>query len=179
MALSARTQYYLKVAMADEVAANEVISDLSKALAMFASFTGTPAGLTTPITLTAANAGVAGNSISLTGDGTSTVNQLISAWNLAHPSNQVNLTSGVGTQVPNNAVVIALAGGAASARVALSARTQYYLKVAMADVTAAQEVINAVQTSGSTAPAVSARTQDYIKVFLADQTAGSELISVL
>lgn len=173
--LSSRTQNYLKVAMADEVAANEVIQDLAAALAAFASFSGQVSGMTTNIVLTANSAGTAGNSILLTGDGTSTVAALITAWNSAHPSNQVSLTSGSGTQIPANAAAIALAGGAASARFALSARTQDYLKVAMADEVAASEVIAAVISQA----ALSVRTKYYLKIAMADRTAAEELITAL
>lgn len=76
-----------------------------------ASFTGQVAGMTTNVTLTAQNTGVAGNSILLTGDGTSTVAQLAIAWNSANPSNQVLQTSGDFTQIPDLAAGIQLSGG--------------------------------------------------------------------
>lgn len=75
-----------------------------------ASYTGTPAGATTPVTITATHNGVAGD-ITLTGDGTSTITQLITAWNLANPSNTVSLTAGNGAQIPDNAEAISLTGG--------------------------------------------------------------------
>ncbi len=79
--------------------------------AIAAHFTGTITGTATPVTLTAVTAGTAGNSISLTGDGTSTISQLITAWNIAHPSNTVALTSGDGSQIPDLAAVASLSGG--------------------------------------------------------------------
>jgi len=77
-----------------------------------ASFSGQVAGMTTDVTLTAVTAGTVGNSIALTGDGTSSISSLISAWNIANPSNQVGLTSGDGTQIPSLSAVIQLANGA-------------------------------------------------------------------
>lgn len=81
------------------------------ASAIAAFFTGQVAGMTTNVTITAVTPGAAGNSILLTGDGTSTITQLISAWNIANPSNQATLSSGDGTQIPNAAAAIQLAGG--------------------------------------------------------------------
>jgi hypothetical protein len=84
-------------------------------VAVAASFTGQVAGMTTNITLTADHAGVAGNSIMLTGDGTSSITTLVAAWNTANPSNTVSLTSGDGTQIPSVGAMITLAGGINSA----------------------------------------------------------------
>jgi hypothetical protein len=68
---------------------------------LIASFTGDGAGFSTVVTLTASDPGSIGNSIVLTGDGTSSINTLISNWNTANPSNQVSLTAGDGTQIPS------------------------------------------------------------------------------
>lgn len=73
----------------------------------FATFNGLVNGLSSSVLLTANTAGTIGNSISLVGDGTSDISTLITAWNVANPSNQVTLTSGTGTQIPS-------AGAAAS-----------------------------------------------------------------
>ena len=73
-------------------------------------YTGTPAGCSTPVTVTATDKGTAGN-ITLTGNGVKTVSVLISDWNTAHPTNTVGLTSGDGDQVPNDTVELALTGG--------------------------------------------------------------------
>jgi hypothetical protein len=89
----------------------------------FASYTGTPAGTTLPITLTANTIGAVGNSIALTGDGVSTVAQLIVAWNTANPGNMVTQTAGIGTQIPNNGVAIDLSGGANPDTIDLSGGT--------------------------------------------------------
>ena len=78
---------------------------------LYANYDGTPAGATTPINITANVSGPGGN-ITLTGDGTSTVAQLIAAWNLANPTNTVTLTAGDGSQIPTNATPITLGGGA-------------------------------------------------------------------
>lgn len=67
---------------------------------LFAAFQGDGSGFPTVVTLTANTAGAVGNSIELIGDGASSINALISAWNIANPSNQVSLTSGDGTQIP-------------------------------------------------------------------------------
>ncbi len=76
-----------------------------------ATFTGQVAGMTTDVTLTAVVPGDAGNSIALVGDGTSTLAQLITAWNVANPGNTVSLTSGSGSQILDNAAEIDLADG--------------------------------------------------------------------
>jgi hypothetical protein len=68
---------------------------------LFAVFSGTIAGTSGPVTITANNAGTIGNSVVLTGDGTSSINLLISNWNTANPSNQITLTTGDGTQIPS------------------------------------------------------------------------------
>lgn len=79
--------------------------------AVAAHYTGTIAGTATPVTLTAVTPGTGGNSIVITGDGTSMISALITAWNGAHPSNQVTLSSGDGTQIPSNGAMAALSGG--------------------------------------------------------------------
>ena len=81
----------------------------------YASFTGKIAGMATNVTITANNLGVIGNSVLLTGDGTSSISTLITAWNAANVSNHVTLTSGDGTQIPTFGGTIALSGGHASA----------------------------------------------------------------
>jgi hypothetical protein len=64
----------------------------------YADFTGKVAGLATDITITADNVGAVGN-IKLA-NGASTITELITEWNVAHPTNTITLTSGDGTQVP-------------------------------------------------------------------------------
>jgi hypothetical protein len=79
-----------------------------------ASFTGSVAGMTSSVTIQANVVGTAGN-VTLSGDGTLTINQIIVAWNSGHASNQaVVLTAGDGTQVPNTGTSIALTGGTAN-----------------------------------------------------------------
>ena len=51
------------------------------------------------IVFTAANTGSIGNSISLIFDGIQTVSTIVTAWNVAHPTNQVSF-SGLGSVVP-------------------------------------------------------------------------------
>lgn len=85
------------------------ISSISKTTApATASFTGQVAGMTTNVTITANNPGAAGN-ITLTADSVTSISGLITAWNLANPTNQVTLTSGNGAQVPTANIV--LSGG--------------------------------------------------------------------
>jgi hypothetical protein len=86
----------------------------------FASYTGTPTGTTLPITLTANNIGAAGNSIVLTGDGTSTISGLVAAWNAANPGDQVTETAGLGTQTPAIGATMALSGGESPDTISLS-----------------------------------------------------------
>jgi len=79
-------------------------------LSTFASFNGLTAGVTTSVTVTANSAGTVGNLVSLVGNGSSTISALITAWNAAHLSNQVTLTSGDGTQIPSAGVAAAYTG---------------------------------------------------------------------
>lgn len=76
------------------------------------TYTGTPTGATTAVTITADEAGVAGN-ITLIHDDTSTIAELIAAWNLDNfgSAKTVTLIAGDGTQVPTADIV--LAGGTA------------------------------------------------------------------
>ncbi len=77
----------------------------------YATFSGTWVGTTLPILITANNIGTIGNSVTLTGDGTSSIAVLIANWNTANPSNEVTLTSGVSSQVPSLGASITLTGG--------------------------------------------------------------------
>lgn len=83
------------------VAVNGPIVTFTSSPGTYAKFTGMIPGMILPVTLTANNIGSAGNSIVLPGDGTSSITTLISTWNTANPSNQVTLTSGNGTQIPD------------------------------------------------------------------------------
>lgn len=71
----------------------------------YGTYTGTPTGGTTAVTITAVKDGLVGN-ITLTADSTSTIAQLIAAHNAANPTNTVTLVSGVGTQVPTANIVL-------------------------------------------------------------------------
>jgi len=77
----------------------------------FANFSGRPVGCGTPILLTADNKGVNGNSIDLYGNGTTNINDLLSSWNTSNPTNTATLTSGDGTQIPDNKSHTTLSGG--------------------------------------------------------------------
>lgn len=88
--------------------------------ATFASFTGTPAGLSTPITLTANTPGAAGNYAFLIGDGVSTIDTLIANWNISMPSNQMTLTAGNGAQILTRLTVVDLSGGTNASVINLS-----------------------------------------------------------
>lgn len=67
------------------------------------------------ITFTAVSAGAAGNSISLVFSGSNTVATVTSAWNTAHPANQVSFT-GLGSVIPA-ANTWTLSGGAGSLQI--------------------------------------------------------------
>src|ERR1700722_15179958 len=75
----------------------------------FASFTGEIPGMVSSVTITANNAGSAGN-ISLIADGVSTIATLITNWNTANPGNQVTLTSGNNAQIPNASLFASFTG---------------------------------------------------------------------
>jgi hypothetical protein len=78
-----------------------------------ASYTGTPPGCTSAITITADYVGLDGNSITLNFDGSKTITQIIEAWNIAYSANTCTL-DGVGTQIVNNKEKITLTGGTSS-----------------------------------------------------------------
>ena len=73
-----------------------------------AIFTWRVSWMTTDVTITAIIAGIPWNDISLIGDGTSTVQQLIVAWNTKNPTNQCLLTAWDWSQVPSIGTVIDL-----------------------------------------------------------------------
>lgn len=77
-----------------------------------ASYTGVPLGCATPVTITADNVGSQGNSIAILGDGISSIFSLIANWNIANPSNTIDLISGSGLQIPSFGTMIQLIGGA-------------------------------------------------------------------
>lgn len=81
------------------------------ATAAYASYTGTPTGCSTPVTITADTTGTEGNDISLNFHGIEAINARITDWNSANPTNTCTLTTGVGTQVPNNKIIVVLTGG--------------------------------------------------------------------
>jgi hypothetical protein len=90
---------------------------------IFATYTGTPTGLTSAITLTALTSGVNGNNIQLTGDGTSSIDTLVANWNINNPSNTLVLNSGDGSQIPAVLAVALLAGGVNPAIIDLAGGT--------------------------------------------------------
>lgn len=75
------------------------------------SYTGTPAGCSTPITITADEDGVWNGFITSSFDGIKTIADGILAHNIAEPTHTVTLTSGDGSQVPNFKVKTDLTGG--------------------------------------------------------------------
>lgn len=79
--------------------------------ATYAFYTGTIAGTSTPVTITANNIGAIGNSVVLSFDGSAHIETKISQWNIANPSNQVTLTSGDGSQTPSLGASASLSGG--------------------------------------------------------------------
>jgi len=80
---------------------------------LIASFNNVVPGLTTAVEISADNAGEAGN-ITLTGDGTDSVADLVDAWNTANPSNTITIDDGDDTQIPVNGAKIQLTGGGLS-----------------------------------------------------------------
>lgn len=86
-------------------------SSPASASAVAASFTGTPTGFTTPVTITANNVGLIGNSILLTGDGVMDLVGVASAWNTANPGNDIGSITGDTSQILANGATIQLSGG--------------------------------------------------------------------
>lgn len=77
-----------------------------------ATYVGIPTGCATSVTITADNIGVGGNSILIDNySGRITIAFGITIWNTAHPTNTATLTSGDGTQIPENTAIIQLSGG--------------------------------------------------------------------
>ena len=93
------------------VSALEIGGVLLSQSGVYASFSGQVAGMSSDVVITAQNPGAIGNSVSLSFNGVLTVSGEIAAWNGSNPSNMVTLTSGIGTQVPNNGTSINLSGG--------------------------------------------------------------------
>ena len=85
----------------------------SHAAGIKASFSGQVAGMSTPVLVRANAAGTAGNSISLTFNGSQSIINRLSAWNSANPSNQATLIWGDGSQIPENGEDFTLSGGVA------------------------------------------------------------------
>jgi hypothetical protein len=86
-----------------------------------AIFVGTVAGMTTSVVIQADNAGTAGNSITLSFNGSQTIENRLSAWNSANPSNSASQVAGDGDQTPNNGQTITLSQGTAVGSDSISA----------------------------------------------------------
>jgi hypothetical protein len=151
MALSSRTMNTLIDALASKPAALEVISAVTARMtvAIAASDTETLAGMTTPVKISAVTAGTAGNSIVITADGTSTITQLVAAWNLAHMSNQAVVSSGTASQIPTSGSFTLHGGAAAAAPVAVSKDTQRRIEEMCGNHTYGQEVVAALASGAS------------------------------
>ena len=77
-----------------------------------ASYTGTPTGCSTPVTISCIYGGVPTSNVRLTGTGQNTINDLISNWNAAvNADRQVYLVSGDGTQIIAERTDIDITGG--------------------------------------------------------------------
>jgi hypothetical protein len=78
-----------------------------------ASFFGTVSGMTGTVWIIANDAGTAGNSITLSFNGTSDIETVLAAWNSANPSNTASVSDygGSTSQVPSNGQTITLSGG--------------------------------------------------------------------
>ncbi|NRA76870.1 MAG: phage tail sheath subtilisin-like domain-containing protein [Pseudoalteromonas sp.] len=105
---------WIKRVINDAMFAGIVLSEAG-AGPVSASFDGAIAGVTGNVQLSAITAGVAGNSILLTGDGVKDLDTLVADWNGVNGSNQVQLDSSNGSDVPDNAEAMQLAGGSAGA----------------------------------------------------------------
>jgi hypothetical protein len=98
------------------------------------------------VTFTADNVGIIGNSIALVFNGTDDVSDVVGAWNIAHPTNEVGF-SGLGTVVPI-AGTATLTGGIDAVSTALNFT-----------ITAPTVVVKRVTTTnGVSAPAVTVST---------------------
>lgn len=97
--------------------------------AKHANFVGQVAGMTSSVTIQADNAGTAGNSISLSFDGSTSITAEIAAWNTANPSNTASLLSGSGAQIPNNLQTINLSGGTAGSTTVETAETNITVRI--------------------------------------------------
>lgn len=75
-----------------------------------ASYNDTPTGALNVVNVVADDYGAKGNLVTVTGDGTYTVDQLVSIWNALNTTNTASVVSG-GSEVPDNGVNIDLAGG--------------------------------------------------------------------
>jgi hypothetical protein len=92
------------------VTTNGPVATFASTGGTYASFTGAIAGMISNITLVADSIGTAGNSILLVADGVSDISTLVANWNTANPSNEVTLTAGNGTQVPDLGLVASFSG---------------------------------------------------------------------
>ena len=79
-----------------------------------AQFSGVIAGTGDNYLIQADNIGTAGNSITLSFNGTNDVSTVLAAWNSANPSNQATVIAGDGALLPNNGTSITLSGGTAA-----------------------------------------------------------------
>ena len=76
-----------------------------------AQYSGQVAGITKNVLIRATTAGTAGNSITLTFDGSDDIDTVLAAWNAANTSNTAELVSDGGAQVPDNGEEMTLSGG--------------------------------------------------------------------
>ena len=75
------------------------------------SYTGTPTGCSTPVTITAVYGGSIHNGEQIGFNGVMSINDGITWYNNIYPNEPISLISGTGTQVPNDRVSIQLTGG--------------------------------------------------------------------
>lgn len=115
--------------------------DVAGSPGVAASFDAAIAGVTGNVQLSADNVGVIGNSILLTGDGSTDLATLVSDWNTANPSNTVTLDSANGSDIPDNAEAMQLAGGV-DAVPAVNAGFKLTIKDKNADAVLGNEIYN-------------------------------------
>lgn len=178
MALSAKARKRLELVMNSRQSAQEVADQIDlgpPVTAVAASYTGTPTGCATPVTIDADVAGTAGN-VTLTGDGASTIAQLITAWNAANPTNTLTVSAGDDSQTPDNLAPIALSGGIdAVVKTAFSAKTKKRLQIGLANRLVALEV-EATVMGGDV---LGAKARRVLIVAMAHKALGTELADAI
>ncbi len=96
--------------MSKSISAYQLKQEVPEVPAVAATYTGTPAGASTSVTITADIPGSEGNAVELDFDGVETIEDAINTWNAANPENTVSLLSGDDTQVPSAGSIVLIGG---------------------------------------------------------------------